>query len=94
MIEPRLPKYEWGQHVQAVEDLLNDGSFPGAEEGALLVPAGGVGEIVQVGHHTEANVPIYLVEFQAGCVLGCLEEEITPARPGALVGAAGSLKAA
>jgi nitrogen fixation protein NifZ len=76
MMEPRAAQYEWGQRVRAAMDLFNDGSYPEAEEGALLVPAGGLGEIVQVGHHTEANVPVYLVEFD-GRVLGCLEEEIT-----------------
>ena len=75
MIDQRLPKFEWGQRVRAVIDLVNDGSFPGAEEGALLVPAGGVGGIVQIGHHSEANVPVYMVEFGRD-VLGCLEEEI------------------
>ncbi len=39
---------------------------------------GAVGEIVQVGHHVEANVPVYLVEFP-GSVVGCIEEEIVPA---------------
>ncbi len=43
----------------------------------LLIGAGGIGEIVQVGRHTEGNVPIYLVEFGDRVVLGCLEEEIT-----------------
>jgi len=32
---------------------------------------------VQIGHHDEANVPIYLVDFGV-VVLGCLEEEIAP----------------
>lgn len=76
LIETRLPKYEWGQHVCAAIDLVNDGSYPEVPVDALLVPAGGRGEIVQVGHHTEANVPIYLVEFEGGAVVGCLEEEI------------------
>jgi nitrogen fixation protein NifZ len=76
MMEPRAAQFEWGQRVRAAIDLFNDGSYPDAEEGALLVPAGGLGEIVQIGHHTEANIPIYLVEFD-GRVLGCLEEEIT-----------------
>lgn len=76
MIDQRLPKYEWGQRVRAVVDLINDGSFPGAEDDALLVPAGGIGEIVQIGHHSEANLPVYMVEFGRH-VLGCLEDEIT-----------------
>jgi nitrogen fixation protein NifZ len=79
MIDQRTAKYEWGQQVRALIDLFNDGSYPDAEDGALLVPAGGVGEIVQVGHHAEANIPIYMVEFGRQ-VLGCLEEEIELAR--------------
>jgi len=78
MIEPRLPKYQWGQRVKATIDLRNDGSFPNAPVDGLLVAVGDTGEIVQVGTHTEANFPIYLVEFGERLVVGCLEEEITP----------------
>jgi len=75
MIEPRAPKYQWGQAVLAAVDLYNDGSLPDVEEDRLLIVAGGPGEIVQVGHHSEANVPLYMVDFGL-CVLGCLEEEL------------------
>ena len=51
MPEPRLPKYQWGQRVKAVTDLMNDGSFPGAAAEARLVAIGDTGEIVQVGRH-------------------------------------------
>ena len=78
MIEPRLPKYQWGQRVKATIDLRNDGSYPNAPADSLLVAVGDTGEIVQVGTHTEANLPIYLVEFSERLVVGCLEEEITP----------------
>jgi nitrogen fixation protein NifZ len=78
MIDPRMPKYQWGQRVRCLIDLVNDGTFPEAEENALLVPAGGVGEIVQVGSHTDTNTPIYIVEFNEKHVIGCLEEEIAP----------------
>ena len=91
MFEPRQPKYEWGQRVCAAIDLVNDGSYPEVPEDVLLVPAGGLGEIVQVGHHTEANVPVYLVEFEGGPVVGCLEEEIALA---GVPGVAASLGAA
>ncbi len=76
MIEPRTPIYRWGQKVSTESDLFNDGSYPDHAPDALLVPAGSVGEIVQVGHHEEANIPIYLVEFPEGYVVGCFEEEI------------------
>ncbi len=80
MIDPRTPKYQWGQSVVASTDLYNDGSVPGAPEDVLLVVAGGPGEIVQVGHHAEANAPVYMVDFGVA-VLGCLEEEIAGAAP-------------
>ncbi len=78
MIEPRLPKYDWGQRVQATENLVNDGSYPDKAPDALLVSAGENGEIVQVGRHEESNTPVYLVEFSPDRVVGCLEEEIVP----------------
>lgn len=78
MIEPRFPKYQWGQRVKAVTDLHNDGTFPDATAEALLVRVGDTGDIVQVGTHTEANIPIYLVEFGERLVVGCFEEEIVP----------------
>ena len=77
MMDLREPKYPWGQSVVAAIDLYNDGSLPDAAEDALIVVAGGPGEIVQVGHHGEANVPVYMVDFGVA-VLGCLEEEIVP----------------
>ena len=73
----RERKFQWGQPVVAAADLYNDGSLPDAPGDALLVIAGGPGEIVQVGHHAEANVPVYMVDFGVA-VLGCLEEEIGP----------------
>ncbi len=78
IFEPRLPRYQWGQRVKALVDLHNDGSFPEVPAESLLVNIGDTGEIVQVGTHTESNIPIYLVEFGERLVVGCLEEEIVP----------------
>jgi nitrogen fixation protein NifZ len=78
MIDVREPKFQWGQPVLAAVDLYNDGSLPEAGEDALLVVAGGPGEVVQVGRHEETQVPIYMVDFGVA-VLGCLEEEIAAA---------------
>jgi nitrogen fixation protein NifZ len=77
MMEQRGAIYQWGQKVRTEADLFNDGSFPDHEPEALLVPAGTEGEIVQVGFHEEANIPIYLVEFPQGYVIGCFEEELS-----------------
>jgi nitrogen fixation protein NifZ len=78
VIDPRLPKYQWGQPVKALIDLYNDGSFPDAKASEKLVAMGDQGEIVQVGSHVDTNTPIYLVEFREHRVVGCLEEEIEP----------------
>jgi nitrogen fixation protein NifZ len=79
MTDTREPKFQWGQRVRAGIDLYNDGSLPEHELGALLVPAGATGEIVQTGMHVESNTPVYMVEFDGvRHVVGCLEEEIAP----------------
>jgi nitrogen fixation protein NifZ len=77
MIEPRLPIYQWGERVRAVGDLVNDGSYPGLDVDAVIVPSGEIGEIVQIGAHTDSNTPVYLVEFPERRVVGCFEEEIS-----------------
>ena len=79
MIAPRAPIYQWGQRVSAAIDLYNDGSYPDRPAEALLVSVGEIGEIVQIGNHTESNTPVYLVEFGERQVVGCLEEEIVAA---------------
>lgn len=74
-----FPKYDWGQRVRAAIDLINDGSYPDQPADALLAPAGAVGEVVQVGRHTEMEKIVYLVEFPDQIVVGCLEEELEAA---------------
>lgn len=76
MIDVREPRYQWGQRVQALCDLVNDGSHPGFAPDAILAGAGTAGEIVNVGHHTDSNTPVYIVEFEGGAVVGCLEDEL------------------
>ncbi|WP_439373372.1 nitrogen fixation protein NifZ [Bradyrhizobium sp. DASA03120] len=76
MIEAEPPKYQRGQRVKAMFDLVNDGSFSDAPAEGVLVSLGAIGEIVRVRRHTEANLPIYLVEFGNKLVVGCLEREI------------------
>jgi nitrogen fixation protein NifZ len=83
MIAPKLPKHEAGQHVRALVDLLNDGSFPDAPPAALLAGVGDIGEIVKVGTHVESSEPVYLVEFGDNMVIGCLEQEIAALDSGA-----------
>ncbi|MGE0071651.1 MAG: nitrogen fixation protein NifZ [Thiomonas sp.] len=75
---PSTPRYQWGQPVQALVDLCNDGSYPDVGQDALLAPCGAVGEVVRVGQHADSGQTVYLVDF-GGRVLGCLESEIGPA---------------
>src|SRR5665647_817969 len=49
-IEPREPAYAWGQRVIALDDLVNDGSYPERPVDAMLAARGSVGEIVNGGH--------------------------------------------
>ncbi len=73
------PKFQWGQPVQATEDLFNDGSYPDWPVDAVLVREGERGAIVQIGAHVETNTSVYLVEFDGNRVVGCLEDEIAAA---------------
>ncbi len=82
-VEPRAPAYGWGLRVLALDDLVNDGSHPERAPDAVLAAQGALGEIVNIGHSTETNEPIYIVDF-GGCVVGCFEEEIAPAPAGLL----------
>lgn len=79
MAEPREPRYQWGQPVTAVADLINDGSYPDVPLEELLAARGARGEVVNVGLVEETGEPVYLVEFPDGKVIGVFEEEITPA---------------
>lgn len=76
--EPRTPRFQWGQPVVTLEDLLNDGSYPDLAEAALLAEAGARGEVVNVGMVEDSGIPVYLVEFADGKVIGVLEEELAP----------------
>lgn len=76
MSDPEAPKFQWGQPVQPIDDLFNDGSYPNLPANALLVSRGDRGEIVQIGSHVESNTTVYLVEFSENRIVGCLEDEI------------------
>jgi nitrogen fixation protein NifZ len=64
--------------VVTLVDLLNDGSYPDLAEAALLAEAGARGEVVNVGMVEDSGIPVYLVEFADGKVIGVLEEELAP----------------
>ena len=82
MLESRQPIYQVQQRVRCNVDLFNDGSHPERAPDALLAAAGTAGEIVNVGRHVESSTPVYMVEFPAMMIVGCLEEELELAGSG------------
>jgi len=78
MMHVPAPRYEWGQRVQALTNLFNDGTYPEQPADILLVSEGEEGEVVQVGRHVESGLPVYMVEFSSRRVIGCTEPELMP----------------
>ncbi len=72
------PKFMLNQRVRAVENLVNDGTFPDVAPDALLAGEGAIGEIIKIGHQEETNATVYLVEFGERAI-GCFEAEIAAA---------------
>jgi nitrogen fixation protein NifZ len=76
MTDALKPRFDWGQRVQAAVNLFNDGTYPERAADVLLVEAGKVGEIVQVGQHTDSGAFVYMVEFEPNQFVGCMEPEL------------------
>ena len=73
------PAYEYGSEVRLTRNVRNDGTYPGMEVGALLVPRGEIGCVYDVGTYLQDQL-IYRVHFIGiGKVVGCREEELIPA---------------
>jgi len=74
-----LPKYRFGQRVRLLKDIRNDGTFPFAPVGAILMKAGEEGYIKDMGDFLQV-IRVYEVEFiNHGIVYGCREEELNEA---------------
>ncbi|GDY26092.1 MULTISPECIES: nitrogen fixation protein NifZ [unclassified Agarivorans] len=72
-------KFGYGCKVRVVENIRNDGSFPGCKKGALLVRRGACGYVRQSGYHLQNNL-IYQVQFiNRGLTIGCKEAELIDA---------------
>ena len=75
-----------GDTILAAQDILNDGSFPTAEENEVLVPKGSKGMIIDEGHlEDDESRIVYLVKFEChdnpaelGPPIGCWPEDIEP----------------
>lgn len=71
-----LPAYQYGDEVRVIRNVRNDGTYPGKEIGDLLLKRGSVGVVYDVGTYLQDQL-IYRVHFfEAGCIVGCREEEL------------------
>jgi nitrogen fixation protein NifZ len=76
-------RFQQGDLVYALRDLVSDGMVPETQAGDVLVPAGTRGMVVQVGSvEDHPEIAVYLVRFEGsdrelGPALGCLTEELT-----------------
>jgi len=71
-----LPRWDYGDAVRVTRNVRNDGTFPGAAVGDLLVRRGRVGYVRNVGSFLQDQI-IYAVHFlDEGRLVGCREEEL------------------
>ena len=73
------PKYHIGQKVQLAEDIVNDGTYPHAKIGTLMMPKGSVGYIKTMGDFLQV-IRVYEVHFFGSGmeveIVGCREHEL------------------
>jgi nitrogen fixation protein NifZ len=73
------PKFTMGQKVKLVEDIVNDGTYPHAKIGTLMMPKGQVGYIKSMGEFLQV-IRVYEVHFVGSDmeveIIGCREHEL------------------
>lgn len=74
------PKFGVGQQVKLVKDVVNDGTYPHAPIGTLMMPAGAIGYIKSIGEFLQV-IRVYEVHFlgvdEAPVeIVGCRENEL------------------
>ncbi|MEL6980488.1 MAG: nitrogen fixation protein NifZ [Pseudomonadota bacterium] len=73
------PQFEFGDHVRVLRNVRDDGTFPGADVGQLLVRRGSTGFVRDVGTFLQDQI-VYTVHFVDGDrLVGCREQELQPA---------------
>ncbi|WP_229860164.1 nitrogen fixation protein NifZ [Candidatus Sulfurimonas baltica] len=72
-------KYFLGQKVELLEDIVNDGTYPHAKIGTLMMPKGSVGYIKDIGEFLQV-IRVYEVHFfgteMEVDIIGCREHEL------------------
>jgi nitrogen fixation protein NifZ len=70
------PRWQIDDEVRLIRNVRDDGTFPGARMGDLLVRRGSVGVVRDVGSFLQDQI-IYSVHFHAeNRMVGCREEEL------------------
>lgn len=70
------PDFDYGEKVVSTKNIRNDGSFPGAEIGELLVRKGDVGYVKSIGSFLQ-QFYIYGIDFiERGVVVGMKSREL------------------
>ncbi|MDR3055939.1 MAG: nitrogen fixation protein NifZ [Zoogloeaceae bacterium] len=70
------PRWQIDDEVRIVRNARDDGTFPGADRGDLLVRRGSVGIVRDIGAFLQDQI-IYSVHFYAeNRMVGCREEEL------------------
>lgn len=74
-----LPLYRIGERVRLTKTIRNDGTYPHAKNGDILVEAGAEGYVRKIGDFLQ-TIRIYEVNFiEEGMIFGCREAEIESA---------------
>jgi nitrogen fixation protein NifZ len=73
------PKFHIGQKVELLEDIVNDGTYPHAKIGTLMMPKGSIGYIKHMGEFLQV-IRVYEVHFFGTSmeveIIGCREHEL------------------
>jgi nitrogen fixation protein NifZ len=74
------PVFDYGDAVRVIRNIRNDGTYPSAGKGELLVRRGSVGYVRNLGVFLQDQI-IYSVHFieRGGIIVGCREPELIPA---------------
>lgn len=70
------PQFDFGDAVRLIRNVKDDGTYPGARVGQLLVRRGSVGHVVDIGTFLQDQI-IYSVHFlDLHRIVGCRAEEL------------------
>lgn len=70
------PRWDIGDTLRVTRNVRDDGTFPGAARGDLLVQRGSIGTVVDIGTFLMDQI-IYSLHFlEQGRIIGCREEEL------------------